>query len=99
MHCGGRNEVAYGPCASSAVCSEATPRCVEFSNVVTMRRIKLCTVACRMDSDCPAGGVCAPTQSVNAGSFCMEPCARAADCSFANAICPAVRPGVFGCSP
>ncbi len=97
--CSERSETPYGPCTSSEQCSEATPRCVQFSNVVTMRQIKLCTVGCTTDADCPDHGACAPTQTPGAGSFCMEPCVTTTDCSFSSAICPAVRPGVHGCSP
>ncbi|MBL8600450.1 MAG: hypothetical protein JNK72_00855 [Myxococcales bacterium] len=97
--CSSRSEVTYGACQASAVCAEDTRRCVAFTNRVTGLRVPLCTVACNTDVDCPDQGVCITAEDENRSRFCVQRCASAGECRFANAICPLVRGDAGGCLP
>lgn len=99
LACSPRNEIPYGACASSAVCAEDTPLCINFRNRVNGQNIPLCTTPCQSSAECPDRGVCVNTETAGLGSLCVKRCAVADDCGFTPAICPVVRDGERGCVP
>lgn len=97
--CSSRNESPYGSCQSSSACAEATPRCVQFNNRLTMRQIGLCTVTCTTSADCPDRGVCVNTETAALGFVCAQRCTDATECRAVGVICPNVRPDENACVP